>query len=330
MTDAPDNEMIAPASAADVDVRAMDFILKRHLDDWSARDQAELDSWLTLSFAHKAAYWRLQSVWSRADRLSALRPLSPNRPAPKASSRRGTFLKIAATIVLLAAAGTAADVLISNPTTKTYQTTLGERKNITLADGSRIELNTDTVIRADVNESHRTIELVRGEALFQVHHDVARPFTVLASHHRITDLGTTFVVREKPGRLEVALLEGQARLEAESAKTPSRQVAVLMPGDEAVATPQQISITHKPVADIRDDLGWRRGLLVFHRATLSEVAAEYNRYNEQKIIIADQSAAARTMSATLPVNDLATFARIARNFLGLHVRESKDEIVISN
>lgn len=330
MTDAADKEMIAPASAADVDARAMDFILKRHLEDWSAQDQAEFETWLTQSFAHKAAYWRLQSVWSRADRLSALRPLSPNRPAPKAASRRGTFLKIAATIVLLAAAGAAAGVLTSNPTTKTYQTALGERKNITLADGSRIELNTNTIIRTDVNESHRAIELVRGEALFQVRHDAARPFTVLASHHRITDLGTTFVVREKPGRLEVALLEGQAKLESENDKTAAQQVAVLMPGDEAVATPQRISVTRKPVADIRDDLGWRRGMLVFHRTALSEVAAQYNRYNEQKIVIADQAAAARTMSATLPVNDLATFARIARNFLGLHVRETKDEIVISN
>jgi len=330
MTDAPDNKMIAPASAAEVDARAMDFILKRHLDDWSAQDQAEFETWLTQSFAHKAAYWRLQSVWNRADRLSALRPLSPNRPAPKAAPRRVTFLKIAATVVLLAAAGTAAGVLTSSPTTKTYQTALGERKNITLADGSRIELNTNTVIRADVNESRRTIELVRGEALFQVHHDAGRAFTVLASHHRITDLGTTFVVREEPGRLEVSLLEGQAKLESESAKTTVQQVAVLMPGDEAVATPQRISITRKPVADIRDDLGWRRGVLVFHRAALSEVAAQYNRYNEQKIVITDHATAARTMSATLPVNDLATFARIARNFLGLHVRETKDEIVISN
>ncbi|HVZ70514.1 MAG TPA: FecR domain-containing protein [Rhizomicrobium sp.] len=330
MTGIPENDLIAPASAADVDARAMDFILKRHLDDWSAQDRAEFESWLAQSFAHKAAYWRLQSVWSRADRLSALRPLSPNRPAPKTAPRRGALLKIAATVVLLAGAGAAAVAFMSNPAAKTYETALGERKNITLADGSRIELNTDTVIRADVNESRRTIELVRGEALFQVHHDAARPFTVLASHHRITDLGTTFVVREKPGRLEVALLEGQARLESESAKARSQQVAVLMPGDEAVATPQRISVTRKPVAGIRDDLGWRRGVLVFHRTSLSEVAAEYNRYNERKIVIADRSAAARTMSATLPVNDLDTFARIARNFLGLRVRESKDEIVISN
>jgi transmembrane sensor len=324
----PEQQIIAPAS--DVDAQAMDFILKRNLDDWTADDQAAFEAWFAQSLAHKTAYWRLNSVWQRADRLGALRPLAPKNGSAKSVPRKGNLLKIAAALVLLAGAGVVGSHWLSNSQTQTYATQVGGHKSIVLADGTRIELNTDTVLRARVDGQARHVELVRGEALFHVKHDSANPFTVVASQHRITDLGTSFVVREKPDRLEVALLEGRARLESTDMPASMKRTAILTPGDEAVATSEKMSVMRKARTDIQDELGWRRGVLVFRRATLAEVASEYNRYNNRKIVIADQAAAARTMSATLPTNDLATFARIARNFLGLHVREGRDEIVISD
>jgi transmembrane sensor len=324
----PVHQIIAPAS--DVDAQAMDFILKRNLEDWTGDDQAAFDAWFAQSLAHKTAYWRLNSVWQRADRLGALRPLSAQNERAKIAPRKGNFLKMAAALVLLAGAGAMGSRWFFDSQTQTYATQIGGHKSIVLADGTRIELNTNTVLRTHVDAKNRSVELVRGEALFHVKHDSAHPFTVVAGRHRITDLGTSFVVREKPDRLEVALIEGRARLESTDAQAPVKRLAILTPGDEAVATRENMSITRKARTDIEDELGWRRGVLVFHRATLAEVANEYNRYNHRKIIIADWSAAARTMSATLPTNDPATFARIARNFLGLHVRESRNEIVISD
>lgn len=329
MTDNSEQELKAPASAPEVDAQAMDFILQRHLDTWTENDQAEFDKWFSQSIAHKAAYWRLNSVWSRADRLSALRPLVPQRREAESTRRKGLFPKVAAALVVLAGAAGAAGYLMPASNVAVYETAVGGHKNLTLADGTRIELNTNTVLRADVNEKRRTVELVRGEALFHVKHDAAHPFVVIASQHRIIDLGTSFVVRESKDRVEVALLEGRARLESTDTQSPVKRVAILTPGDEAVATPERIFVRRKPTSEIHDELGWRRGILVFRSSTLAEVAAEYNRYNTQKIVITDDVAATRTMSATLPANDLGTFARIARNFLGLHVRETKDEIVIS-
>lgn len=328
MTDSPAYEK-APDSASNIDAHAMDFILKRNIDDWTAEDQAEFDTWLSQSLAHKTAYWRLNSIWSRADRLTALRPLAPQTTLPS-PSRRTTILKVAAAVVLFAGAGGIVSFLLFGPRTQTYATPVGGHKSIELVDGSRIELNTDTVLRARVDAQRRVVELVRGEALFHVKHDAAHPFTVIAAQHRITDLGTSFVVREKNDHLEVTLLEGRARLETTDAQAPVKRVAVLTPGDEAVATPQMMSVTRKSTTALRDQLGWQRGVLVFHRATLMNVANEYNRYNSRKIVIADDVAAARVMSATLPANDLGTFVRIARNFLGLHVEEKNNEIVISH
>ncbi len=330
MTGDSTEQIKAPDSALKVDAQAMDFILKRNLDGWTAEDQAEFGTWLSQSLAHKAAYWRLNSIWNRADRLSALRPLAPKSvPAIPSPGRRATILKIAAALVLLAGAGGVASYLLTGHQSETYATPVGGRKSIELADGSRIELNTDTVLRARVDAKRRIVELVRGEALFHVKYDAAHPFVVAAAQHRITDLGTSFVVREKNDRLEVTLLEGRARLESADPQASVKRVAILTPGDEAVATLQKMSVIRKSSSALQDELGWRRGVLVFHRATLADVAREYNRYNSRKIVIADDVAAARVMSATLPTNDLTTFARIARNFLGLHVREVSDEIVIS-
>ena len=104
----------------------------------------------------------------------------------------------------------------------------------------------------------------------------------------------------------------------------------LKPGDEAVATARDLTITRKSDKQLESELGWQRGVLVFQRATLVDVAREYNRYNSRKIVIADSKAGARLITATLPTNDVASFARMARNFLGLHVEEREGEIVISH
>jgi transmembrane sensor len=223
--------------------------------------------------------------------------------------------------------GIVAAKYVGSSDTRTYATDLGGRETLALSDGSRIELNTNTVLRVAAKGRNRTVWLDKGEAYFEIKHDAAHPFVVFAAGHRITDLGTKFLVRQNSNRIEVALIEGKARLDSSDAA--KAQSAVLTPGEVAVATVDRISVKRKPASALRDELGWQRGILVFRASTLAEVAAEYNRYNARKIVIADDATAARTMSATLPANDLDTFARIARNFLGLHVRETKDEIVIS-
>jgi transmembrane sensor len=81
---------------------------------------------------------------------------------------------------------------------------------------------------------------------------------------------------------------------------------------------------------LQTQLGWRRGILVFHHAALAQVAAEYNRYNDRQIVIADPDVSKLTISATLPTNDVGGFARMAQNFLGLHVQSDADKIVITH
>jgi len=319
-----------PASAAEIDSRAMEFIIGRASLGWSDANEAELDTWLAQSAAHQAAFWRLASIWDRADRLTALRPI-PLRTEPDQLSVRGRsiYLRTAAAFFLIAIVGAGALYFRTDTSSRKYATPVGGHEMVELSDGSSVELNTNTLLRIGIGTDHRTAELVRGEALFRIKHDAGRPFVVTAANHRITDLGTSFLVRETDDRLKVALLEGRARLESESAQGKPKRVAILMPGDEANATSQDMLVSRKPIPELESEAAWRRGILVFHRVSIAYAADELNRYNQKKIVVADTAAGARVFSATLKTSDPAAFARMAHDFLGLRIQAVESEIVIS-
>ncbi len=321
-------DTVAPSPALDVQARAADFLVaRRDRQAWSDGHEEALQTWLSESMAHRIAFWRLESVWDRADRLNALSSLAqPGKPAVPAARRKTPLIgMVAAAVIGVIAIGTSTSLWLSQPHTTTYETPVGGRQTVPLADGSSIELNTNTILRTKFTKDRRVVELVRGEALFDVKHDAARPFVVLAANHRVVDLGTKFLVREDGASLRVALIEGSARLEARG----TAKSAVLLPGDEAHATARSLFVTRKSSNEMARELGWQRGVLVFQRTTLVEVANEYNRYNHRKIVIGDAKAGARVITATLPTHDVEGFARMARNFLGLRVSEREAEIVIS-
>jgi transmembrane sensor len=235
---------------------------------------------------------------------------------------------VAAVLVFIGVAGFALSQISSQPKDRSYTTGIGERKIITLADGSRIELNTDSVLRLSAENDGRKAWLDKGEAYFQIRHDAAHPFNVVAGDHRVVDLGTRFVVRKEPSRIEVSLVEGSARVDTLSTWRPS-QSALLAPGDVVVATTDSMSLRKRSGASLADELGWRRGLLVFRDATLAEAAAEFNRYNTHKIVIANNAAAHLIVGGTFPANDSAMFVRAAERLFKLHVETRGNETVIA-
>lgn len=302
------------------------LIARLHDVEWSDDKEAELESWLSESIAHEVAYLRLEAGWKQADRLAVLR--SPTRPGPlRAPSRSGTTKFHAAAVLLLCAGiGIAAFVMAQPDRDQVFATPVGGRETVTLSDGSQIELNTNTELR--LPKGSRQATLVRGEAYFQIKHDPSHPFTLDVGNHRIIDLGTKFVVRQKDGDLQVSLLEGRARVE--SAPNVARpQAAVLKPGDVAIATRGDLTVTRKPVAMLADTLSWRSGFVVFHHATLREAVSELNRYNASQIVFADDGAAMRVFGGKFRTTDSEHFADVVSTALGLHVKHRGNEIVIS-
>lgn len=318
----------AVSQSADViHARAVEWILAREdNEDWSEQDQAALDAWLNEAPEHLLAYWRAKSGWKRTEVLSALRPFRPQpRPEAAPSWKRFRLAMVAASVAVIGIAS----IVAANWKTEryvTYSTALGGHKTLALGDGSEIELNTDTVVRLPKGVG-RQVVLEKGEAFFQVRHDASNPFIVTTSSGRVVDLGTKFVIRQHDREVKVSLVEGRARFEGASQEGEKRSV-VLDPGDVVLATADSVSLMKKPARELSNELGWRRGMLIFRHKTLAEAAAEFNRYNTEKIIV-DPSVAHLEIRGTFHTADVSLFARMTEKALGLHTSTKGNDISIA-
>jgi transmembrane sensor len=305
------------------------WVERRANSIWSEADQSELYAWIAASPAHLVAYLRADDIWKRADRLRALnRPFSLKPNASRKSIGKATLLKIAAVFVVTALAGAGTAFYFNSPAQHTYSTTIGGRETLMLSDGSRVELNTDTSLRVGSSDGERTVWLDKGEAYFEIAHNPARAFVVMLGDRRVTDLGTKFDIRRDPDRTEVALLQGKARFDDAINSVQPRQT-LLAPGDIVTATANSISLAQEPLRKLQNALAWRSGQLMFEHATLADVASQYNRYNRDKLVIADAAIAQFTISGTLPATDIGAFTRMATKLFHLRVEQHEGEVVVS-
>lgn len=179
-----------------------------------------------------------------------------------------------------------------------YETAIGERSTIVLADGTSLTLNTNSKVEVDFKAEQRDIKLLRGQALFEVAKDMDRPFVVEAGGQRIVALGTAFDVRldDRTG-VQVTLIEGRVSVDevlkasagVEEGSTPETlprsSKVVLNAGERFVATsaaPAKVT-----QADIEEITSWRDGRLVFRKKPLPDVIAEMNRYSAQQLVLSD-------------------------------------------
>ena len=320
---------ISYADAKTVEAQAVEWLIARdEPQSWTEGKQAEFDAWLAASPAHQTAFWRVEASWMRTELFADLRPFGfgANRIRQQQKRPRPAVLRIAAVVGLVSVLGVGSALYFQQPKTQTFSTPIGGHKIVTLLDGSQIELNTNTVIEIGVGEKQRTVKLVQGEAFFQVHHDPQHIFTVTAAGHRVTDLGTKFVIRAHDRNLQVTLLEGSASLEPDGAGRG--EPLILKPGDVAVATGRSVTLERKAPARLIEDIAWRKGLLIFDNTSLADAAQEFNRYNAEKIVIANLGGKQFKLNGAIRINDREEFARLARNLFGLKVEERNNQTFI--
>jgi transmembrane sensor len=315
-------------SAKEINDRATFWLERREFGDWGEDDQTELDAWLAESKAHCATFWRLEAAWDRTHRLAALRLPKTEQIATARRPFWRNIIRGAAALAVISVLGVVGAIYSVHPQETTYSTPVGGREVITLADGSLVELNTDTILRARIDANYREVRLVQGEAYFEVTHDAKHPFSVMVADRRVTDLGTKFLIRSDPNRVEVSLLDGRVRFDSANSRTqtPSR---VLVPGDVVVATADSMSVTKKPASQLVTSLAWRRGVLVFDNTPLADAVAELNRYASRKLVIADSATGKIEIGGTFPTSNVTAFTRVARELFGLRIENRGDETVIS-
>jgi transmembrane sensor len=313
-------------SAKAVRARAAAYVIaRREHENWSAENQTELDDWLAQSPAHTIAYLRIDSAWGKADRLSALHLPRMNSLLQR---MRPVILRVAAVFAAVAILGVVAASFIPRAQDRTFTTPVGGRETVSFADGTKIELNTNTVLRTRMTSDQRIAWLEKGEAFFQVKHDRMHPFIVFAGDRRVTDLGTQFTMRRDAGRLQVAVVQGRVWFDA-SDKQAEAQSALLTPGDVVTATVGAMVVKKAPKRDVTNALGWRQGVLVFDHTSLADAVAEINRYNTAKLVVADKDVGRLQIGGTFKATNPELFARAACTMLGLHIENRGNETVIS-
>jgi transmembrane sensor len=293
---------------------------------WTPDDQAAFDAWLDESTAHRVAWLRMEYGWQKVGRLASLR--SPDAPATSTRRPLARFWRPTAMAAGLALAiGLGSLVATDSFTRHAYVTEVGGHATVPLADGTKIELNTNTKLRASLAEKQRTVWLDRGEAYFEVAHDASRPFVVYAGERKVTVLGTKFSVRRDGDRVVVAVVDGRVRVdEVKETKPP----AIVTRGDTVIAEPAATLVTPKSIDRVESELAWRRGLLEFDKSTISDAAQEINRYNRKKLVVEDAQAGAIRITGSFEAENIDAFARLLRQAFGLNVQEDGDEIRISS
>lgn len=261
-------------------------------------DAAEVEAWLDADPAHAVAFARVESAWERAERLKALPP-SALAPEPAFQPTRRMAAALAAGMVGVGAAG--AWWLARRPIETTAR---GERRTVALPDGSRIELNTDSRIAVAYSDSRRDIVLTRGEALFDVAKDPSRPFIVQAGEAQVRAVGTAFNIRLRDKVVELTVTEGVVAVDEKAAKTPPRHVPE---GKGAVIATGAVAEVDLDPEVLRRRLLWRDGVVEFEGDTLEQAAAEFNRYNDRKLVVADPQVASIRVGGRFGTHEVDRF-----------------------
>lgn len=314
--------------AAMIEARAAEWLVRRDRADWSPADDDALDRWLNEDVGHKAAFWRLEAGWAAADRLASTRV--PFTQSGRMRTLRPRAWAIAAAVVLMCALSVTLWLVMREPgmTRVAAATPIGGRQDLALTDGSRVTLNTRTAIRANIGGGRREVWIDRGEAYFEIAHDVRHPFVVHAGDRKVTVLGTKFSVRRDGPKLTVAVTEGRVRVQDAVAR--SDRAVIITPGDMAIARGPSILLTDRSQQRVENELSWRRGVLTFDRTTLREAADEFNRYNTQPIRIDDPAVGQIRIGGAFDARHPDAFIRLLRDAFGLRAVEERGGVTIKS
>ena len=355
----------APFDHRAIEERAAAWLARRDGGVWTKEDEAHLSEWLAESTAHRVAFLRLEAVWEGARRARALSsgppglvpparkwmesPFFPSMPSetPAVLRQRRSPLrwKIAASLLLIVGMGGVGYELDWFVPGDVYTTSVGDVSSIPLADGSVVTLNTASRIRVEFAPKERRVILERGEAYFAVEKNAARPFVVVAGDHRIVDVGTRFSVRREAAGLRVVVTEGMVRLESPHAgvrrasgaafaqPVKSQSLAEmdvpLSAGAVAFAQNGDLLIHKESIRQAEDMMTWRKGYLTFHDTTLADAVAEFNRYNDHQITIADPQTAGIRISGTFRPTDYQAFVRLLHDGYSVDVHDTRAGMTLS-
>ncbi|WP_443749254.1 FecR family protein [Asticcacaulis solisilvae] len=316
-----------------IDQLASDWVARRYSGRMDEAAEAAFQTWHDADPRHAGAYLRAEAAWVLLDRSQVLthgeggvedvlsRPIEapPVRALPEPTRRAVLMGTVAASIAALAGMAWFLRSRLS------FETGRGELRKVPLADRSLAAINTDSRIDVAMSQNRRDIHLVKGEAWFEVAKNPDAPFVVSAGDIRVRAVGTAFSVRRHADGADVLVTEGV--VETWSVRDPLKKTR-LTAGDQAfVADAARVATAFEP-DEVTRKLAWRERRIILREENLSDAVAEFNRYNEQQIVIADPSLASLKLVGGFDVDQPEDFARSVHAASSAPVSIRADRIII--
>lgn len=211
-----------------------------------------------------------------------------------------------------------------------FQTTTGERREVALEDGSTLLLGAQTRVRVHFSAAERDVTLERGEAVFKVAKNPARPFMVIADGTRVRAIGTEFGVEQRHESVVVTVAEGRVAVtEGAPAKLPlaagsASESAVALATDEQIEVPHIGTVSAIRKVDSASSLAWANGRLVFTDESLGFVIERFNQYNRIRLKLTDPQITTRRVSGSFDAMDLESLLMFLRASLGVTITRTPD------
>ena len=300
-----------------------------HLAELGVESCEAFETWLAADPKAPEAWRHVQGLWDYFDDVAGLELMAVRRDAlnralsGKPRVRRFAAPIVAAGIAAFAAAGFWVAWLVTTP--QTYQTALGERRTVTLADGSHITLDSASKVEVRYTSDARKIVLARGEARFDVAHDVQRPFSVQARDRVVIATGTAFDVDVATPAVRVTLIEGHVVVlqhrTVDRSRTPPPAVA-MQAGQQYIAVPD----SPPQLADVSLDheTAWESGRIVVDNEPLGEVVDRVDRYAAKPVTIGDAAVAQLRLSGVFVAGDTDTFLDSVTHYLPVEAVKEPD------
>lgn len=320
----------------------------RLAQDWVlrvARDPAIEDDcrrWRALDARHEAAWTAAQDAWLLAGetptalgagwREEAAGLEAAVREGTRQGTRRRRRVLVAGGWGALAASLMAAITLpaLMARDDMTLTTGTGEVRLLELADGSRVTVGARSDVAVDFEDGMRRVRLDGGQAFFEVAHDAARPFVVVAGDAEIRVTGTKFDVRRVGDDVRVAVLEGRVEVRRRhwiDVPSRSRPDRVLQQGEQSELAAKGDAFSPQGVASIEPG-EWREGRFFYADAPLSEVLADASRYRTAPIVAGSPAVADMRVTISFQANNVDQLMGNLEDILPVAARRRPDGSIL--
>lgn len=244
-------------------------------------------------------------------------------PAPR---RRVPVWALAASVIVAVAIASFGAWRLQDRTD--YSTAHAEQRSWRMPDGSTVHLNSGSQIKVHFDEQRREVELIKGQALFQVAKDARRPFWVRTGDAAVKAVGTEFDVYRQQGRTLVSVVEGRVAVWRAQETSPGEPVAQVDAGQQARIS-RESAVVSTQAADVRKTVAWLQRQVVFDHDELGAAVEEFNRYSEVRIRIQAPELSKAEVSGIFSAYDAEAFIRFLEHQPDMQVERTDKEVVVT-